>query len=371
MPYTNPWPAPIDRVYAAIGDDQRFCDALAELRPGVGANTVLMVTVSLTRDGLCRHIAAVGVPPESMVEYESHFQAHDVWVRAAQSRGMIVTGTVASSDDLLDRQDLEQSYIWRAFLSRYRTTEALSSVLETPEEDGIFTFMTFHRHEEQARFGAAEKARVAEWLPHLRNAMKLHRRLAPQIAIGKTLDTLFAEARSPMVVLDGRGRVSRHNPAWGEWAERQRDQVRQDAHGLLLRRDGAGFEKVADAVHALLQPTDTPQALQLPVSAGWRLTLRRIEHGQLTGALPSAERAIGIVEPVDHQRPEVLRQRFGLTTAQARVAAALLGGQTPGEVAAGLGVSLPTVRSHIAALYEKTHTRRLPVLVARLLSRES
>ena len=49
-------------------------------------------------------------------------------------------------------------------------------------------------------------------------------------------------------------------------------------------------------------------------------------------------------------------ERYGLTPSELRVALALLEGKTPGAIAAGQGVSLATVRTHLSRLYDKTDT---------------
>lgn len=53
-----------------------------------------------------------------------------------------------------------------------------------------------------------------------------------------------------------------------------------------------------------------------------------------------------------------LAARFGLTEAEAAVLVALVDGQTPAEIAARKGVSLTTVRTHIARLHIKFGTTR-------------
>ncbi|NTX18584.1 helix-turn-helix transcriptional regulator [Burkholderia cepacia] len=62
-----------------------------------------------------------------------------------------------------------------------------------------------------------------------------------------------------------------------------------------------------------------------------------------------------------------LRQAFGLSSAEAAVAEALIGGKTPDECAASAGVSLATIRTQLRAIYEKTHTRNQAEAVGRML----
>lgn len=52
-----------------------------------------------------------------------------------------------------------------------------------------------------------------------------------------------------------------------------------------------------------------------------------------------------------------LRQAFGLSTAEAAVAEALVAGQTPDEYARSANISVATVRTQLRAIFEKTGTR--------------
>ncbi|PRG08336.1 LuxR family transcriptional regulator [Burkholderia ambifaria] len=62
-----------------------------------------------------------------------------------------------------------------------------------------------------------------------------------------------------------------------------------------------------------------------------------------------------------------LRQAFGLSSAEAAVAEALLCGKTPDECAASTGVALTTIRTQLRAIYEKTHSRNQAEAVGRML----
>lgn len=59
-----------------------------------------------------------------------------------------------------------------------------------------------------------------------------------------------------------------------------------------------------------------------------------------------------------------LARLFRLTCAESRVLAHLTNDRRPSEIAAALGVSITTVRSHLKALFAKTGTRRQSELVA-------
>jgi len=66
----------------------------------------------------------------------------------------------------------------------------------------------------------------------------------------------------------------------------------------------------------------------------------------------------------------VLQRMFGLTAAEARLALRIARGDTPADIAQETHVSMPTVRSQLAAVFTKTKTSRQAELVG-LLARVS
>lgn len=60
----------------------------------------------------------------------------------------------------------------------------------------------------------------------------------------------------------------------------------------------------------------------------------------------------------------VLQQVFGLTPAEARIAACIGAGQDVKHAAASSNVSVGTARAYLKTVFEKTHTRRQAELTA-------
>jgi DNA-binding CsgD family transcriptional regulator len=85
----------------------------------------------------------------------------------------------------------------------------------------------------------------------------------------------------------------------------------------------------------------------------------------------AADRAVAALFITDPDRPALapagsVVERYGLTPSELRVALALLEGKTPSAIAAGQGVSLATVRTHLRRLYDKTDTGGQAALVTTL-----
>jgi DNA-binding CsgD family transcriptional regulator len=84
----------------------------------------------------------------------------------------------------------------------------------------------------------------------------------------------------------------------------------------------------------------------------------------------AAVACILITDPETAQkRPRsILRQIYGMTGGETRVAERLIIGESPEQAAAALGIKISTARVHLAALFRKTQTHRQPELLRLLLS---
>lgn len=72
------------------------------------------------------------------------------------------------------------------------------------------------------------------------------------------------------------------------------------------------------------------------------------------------------LEPASGPTPALLARAFGLTPAEARLAATIAQGKAPEQVAEELGIARTTVRNQLRAIFSKTNTHRQSELVALL-----
>jgi DNA-binding CsgD family transcriptional regulator len=132
-----------------------------------------------------------------------------------------------------------------------------------------------------------------------------------------------------------------------------------DAAEQALRRAVGGDGKPHGSVEASLIGTDNEERLLFAV-------------GLDIEATGGGDRPVLLVlrKPrEDTRNPVAIAARtFGLTPAQVQVLAFLAQGHAPDEIADIPGVSVTTVRSHLADLFAKSGTSRQAKLVARTLS---
>ena len=209
--------------------------------------------------------------------------------------------------------------------------------------------------------------------PHLVRAVQVRLRLDGAVSAAKhALAALDLVGQGVLLVDEGAGVV--HATRAAEAALGQADGVRATRSVLACDR--------ADDTARLRRLVGEASARPVPGSGGAMAVRRRsgrrplsVLVAPLRGArlAPTGPPATAIVLVAD---PEAvapapgapLREVYGLTAAEARVAAALLDHDRLADVAAKLGVSLATVRTLLQRAFEKTGTHRQADLMRLMLA---
>jgi DNA-binding CsgD family transcriptional regulator len=218
------------------------------------------------------------------------------------------------------------------------------------------------RHRRNGEWSDENMALCAALHPHLIRAYKLGRRIAAKQQVGESLTEFLDRAPYGLFLLNERGRVGHINPA---------------GQALLREEDGL---TIIDGRLATHQPADMKR-LQLLIARAAAVDSEQRTGGSMALATRSRRRPLSLmIAPVRGERaalfpsrPSVvvcvtdldaivtlperqLRDLFGHTPAEGRVALALSDGLEPAVVAKRLGLALPTVRTHLAHIFEKTDT---------------
>lgn len=170
----------------------------------------------------------------------------------------------------------------------------------------------------------------------------------------------------PMLMIDGERAIRMKNA--GAVALLARKDLLLDGQGILLCRDAESDRRFAAAIRTLcIAGQEERRVLWLRGAMG------RCAAAILHALWPeggSLQILISVIDPaaVPNVDRHLLRTAFGLTAAQARLAALIAVGHSPARCANELGVKTSTVRSHLAALYQKTGVAGRPGLVRIVLS---
>ena len=213
---------------------------------------------------------------------------------------------------------------------------------------------------------------LAPFMPHLRRAVRLAEQLPTWRGQSAGFDSALAAWHAAVLVLDAAGQLLYANAA-AEHILVARDGFNV-SYGVLRASDPEAAGRLEAKIRAAVQArSPAGGSVAVPRPSGRRpyaVDIAPCRPGR-TGLFPSPARVVLTIADLDARDgpgTEALTAVFGLTLAQASVAAMLARGQTLREIAVALGISLYTVRRHLADVMEKTNTNSQAALVL-LLSR--
>ncbi len=267
-------------------------------------------------------------------------------------------GRVVDRRAIIPDSEVETNPLSRIFLSENGLFHAALSVVQRDDEYAS-TFWV-----------ARDRARPIEGA----SMMRIHRALgrsAREVAAFRTvLDTL----ERGVVLLDGSLRIVYANAA----AERALDAdsgIGRRFGRLIVRAWPA--QMALDALVRRLKDSRGEMrggALLIPDASGrtaWRLTLAPAVGAYIHGHVHTA-RIIAFIDDLslDMEEPEptALTAQLGLTPAEARVATLSARALRPAEIAALLGVSVNTVKSHLKAIHVRLGISTQAELVRTILA---
>ena len=161
------------------------------------------------------------------------------------------------------------------------------------------------------------------------------------------------------IVVDSAGNVAAMNSVARAMVERVvgPNKAQHEAHWLR------------DAVRALSDratpwfPPNTEAWVTIPCDKGRPLALHRIPLGQHEGATGYIVMILADLDQAPQTSQTTLNRLFGLTPAESRLAGQIVCGGTAVEMANDKRLSVATVRSQLASIFQKTNTRRQSELV--------
>ncbi len=233
---------------------------------------------------------------------------------------------------------------------------------------GNTVILSVERKARDEAFSARELEAIEGILPHLRRASELAMRFGLARSEGR-LDAL-ATMKCGGILIDFLGRVLQTN----EIAQQHIGRGLAIAHGQLTSPCSQANAALQRLIGSVLQPGLSHEAaargaVAVPRSEGRPLIIHAAPIvGSARDIFQQAKAILMLVDPDEHREPAepILRQAFGLTSAETRIALTLARGQNLEEIASENSVSLGTVRNHLKAIFAKTKTHRQGELVALL-----
>lgn len=312
-----------------------------------------------------------GINQEFLDLYVNKYQHQDVWTIAALKNNMLLEGTVAIGDDYVPREELLASDFYKECLSvEPNTGQLLGSVIFDGNSTGsVPTACSYTRPLHAPRFGEVERHRQQLLLPHLSRSLGVMQRLrTAELTVATTLASLD-RLPSGVLLLDGRGHVAFVNSAARQMIEhddglRLRHSASATGLGQIDCASVPAQRAVEAAILAALQRDlyETPhfsRSVLVPRRSGlgnYVLQLSALgNQNEFGGGASGYSAIVFMADSAQKPRvdPDILREIYGLTPAEAKVAITLLEHDSAKDAARVLGVSPATVRSQLQQIYAK------------------
>jgi len=360
----------IDLIYRAAGSPSDWARAVRRLTEALRATAGTIHHHQIPSQA-SNFSADWNIDPSSIVDYVSYYGLRNIW--RSYRPGTLPQGSINISQTMCPDDVFRRSEYYNDFLRRYNHYHCLVGTLR--EDQTASSYLVFFRPKRAQNFGEKEQGVLAALMPHLMRAAALHDRIQGLEKKAGVLEETLNRQPTAIVFLDAQGHVLFMNMAAASLFQTEKA-LRLTASGiaaafpaenkplnrLVSGAINAGVNHLSDSGGTMLISRGLPgRPLQVLVSP------LRSEALFLGNGTPAA--AIFITDP--ERKPllpaQWLRQLYGLTQAEARLAQLLLEGFDLKESAEQLHVLVSTVRSQLKSIFAKTETNRQSELLRLLL----
>ncbi len=361
----------LETLYAAPLEPQKWQSFLDQLSTMTNISSGYLVASHPTEGNRILAGGGLNFDPEIFHLYNEHYGANDPYrapLIAKQKVGLI------PGEELVDHATLVKSELYNEVLSRFDLE--YMNMLSCYCSDVHADVLSLWRSPKHGPMDPASSHLLVTLLPHVQTALRLRTKV-----IDCNVSNLFSETALDAMsiaafLVTGKGRVRHMNRLAATYLE-SRD-------GLLLQ----GGRVTAKDLHEAAQlesliagatssgrngseavPGGAIKLSRLGAQSSLQVTVLPVpEQNQIAGSESSA--LILVSDPSSSPRPRtaLMRQLYGLTPAEARVANLLLEGIEAREAAEQLAITLETCRFHIKRVMAKTGTRRQTELMRLMLS---
>jgi DNA-binding CsgD family transcriptional regulator len=362
----------IDFVYAAVLDGDLWPSVPAKLAGVTGTMQAIIATMDRRTnsfDSISRRTIA-----ELDASYKNYWAFHNpLWAKSTA----LPVGAVYSLDSLMPRQDFAKTDIFNEWWKPAEYGLAMLGA-NLQIEDQVLTMLCVVNapgndaltNEQTRLFEAAVR--------HIARAVRIHRQLWTLDHMHGSALERFEGLRQGAILVDAAANVLFINSAARALLDAGGGLVLEG--GCLATSDGADtLQRLIASCAQTIGPLRGPLGGALEVRRG----PRRAALGLVVTPLRTNNPAAGIpwlglrmpVAIVTMTDPEIgrrrlaqdLHERFGLTTAEAGLAAEIVKGDGREAAARRRGISVATARSQLSSIFEKTGTHRQAELVHLLL----
>ncbi len=350
----------LDLIYGAAVDPGQWVTVMEMMADLMGVNTAWLSQLN-SQDGSGSGVIA-RIDPVMPQRYIDYYAGLNPFVIKPRPHEAITRWrpNITTEQDLFEPGVLTRTEYYNDFLCPQDVHSVL--MIDIAAEGLDVASVNINRSESAGPFGG-EDLGIAEALhPHLIRAFKLSGVFAKLRSLSEDTIAALDRAGQGMFILDAGGRLKHVN--------RLGERMLAQKNGLIIvggRLSAARVDAAATlrGLIAAAAQSDTcarrggSMAIQRTAEgASLSITVAPLNAGSLAvfTASPSVLVCVTDLYGELNLAGDRLREAFRLTAAQARVASLLLDGAKPKAMAEALGLSVHTVRTHLASVYEKTET---------------
>ncbi|MCU0839678.1 MAG: helix-turn-helix transcriptional regulator [Rhodospirillales bacterium] len=355
--------------YEASMDNRLWPDTLTKLRAAVHADACAIVNHDfVTGRGQLEH--SVNIQSIYVTAYADYYGAYNPWMHNRETLGE--QGQVRIGQDLVADNEVIESDFYRFWLRPQQLFHHMFGVIETAPDSALL--IVFSRASEIGAFRPEDADLLRRLLPTLQRGIHAGRAYQHTRHVQRTaLDTLDAMPIAVMMMNNGGGMLSANRSA-RELLDGSDPFFLQG--GLLSLKLPTGAIRLRDYLESVAQvkPYDrTGDLLALPVprpgsSRPLTMIIAPVKDLSIERRQDEPAAVIFVADPERpvEMDPKRLIRLYGLSRAEARVAALLGQGMRLEEVGQALGLTYETVRKHLKQIFAKTATDRQAELVRTL-----
>ncbi len=361
----------IGDLHEGVADPECWTRGLDRLSAMFGNSVIMFGTFGIDRKVF--NLSGHGIPRkmlEALAGPLADVEANP-WIPAGWSAPLRRLITI---DDIgADR--MRQSRVWADVNVAGGIPDAVGTVLERWQDRAEFVLFGATT---TTTYSPAMHAQITELIPHLARAWRVHRAVAAWQQRASDMAAALDRLDRGVIVTGADGRVRYANRSAerllgsGRGLDATRGRLRAarsaDTSALTAIIDGAtrtGIGKGNAAVDALALPRgDDTSPLAVVAEPLSPAHADRLGQTQEHGAILFVSEA----ESASRPPPARLAAVYGLTPAEAQVAAYLASGEGVPAAAAELGITVNTAKTHLKAVFEKVGVTRQAQLVRRIVA---
>lgn len=348
-------------IYDAARIGTAWGDALATISDLFDANTATLFARNIrTMEG-----QSVGVGLNVGVNENDSREYFQVWGRRnpfVNARAQWIAGEIKTDEQMLARSELIKTAYFNEYMRRFEADRVLHLSIATLDQTHYS--ISLSRSDKVGAFDHAEIKRGEALMPHLQRAVATALELEKTYAFQRAAAALLDEQPRGVLFVDRGMRVVFANASALRMAEAS-DAFRIRNNRIVVVDPAAAdkFGRVLDdAINPASHSSRRSGMARLPRSNGGRDYLATVSALDRAPSAFDAARPQAIVAIADPDAGLVnaqsrLRELYGLTSAEARLAERLALGESPEEAALALGVKLSTARWHLASILRKTNSK--------------